>query len=137
MTSGVNHTEYNLDGGGWTPATSVTVCSRRRPRLLTHIVDNAGNVSRRQDHHVRIDTAAPTDNTIFPSGWQWTPTNVTISGTDGLVRRVGRALEDRQRQPQSASGNNVAVSMPEGTHTIQTQIVDAAGNASTCRRRTP
>lgn len=57
-SSGVIHIQYNLDGGTWSDATTVTIAA-----LATHVryrsADEAGNVDKARSCTVKIDTRAP------------------------------------------------------------------------------
>ncbi len=134
-TSGLNRMEYDLDGGGWTPAPSVMVSGDGDHTLLTRAVDNAGNVSSSQTDHVRIDSVLPADNTVTPIGWQYAPTSIDVTGADaGSGVSVVRWRIDGGTITSGA--DHSSVNMPEGAHTISTQVQDNAGNTSSWWTRT-
>ena len=129
--SGVDHVEYNLDGAGVQSGPSgstVTVTGDGTHTLATQVVDAAGNRSSLRSDTVRVDGTAPTDNTVVPSGWQSTPPTITVTGSDALsgVQHVEWKLDG----VQSSGANNSTVTVPDGTHSLDTRIVDGAGNAS-------
>ena len=84
-TSGINHVEWQLDGGSVhveTNGTTVPIAGDGAHVFRTRAVDNAGNTSVWIDHTVRVDTVNPTDDTAAPSGWQTGPLQVAIAGSD-------------------------------------------------------
>jgi hypothetical protein len=66
------------------PNTTVTISGEGTHVFSHRAVDGSNRGTAWIDETVNIDTTAPTDNTTVPSGWQWTATNVTVTGTDAL-----------------------------------------------------
>ena len=57
---GVDHIEFDLDGGGWTPAGGATVYYDGVHTLALRALDLLGNVGATKTYTVRIDTLGPT-----------------------------------------------------------------------------
>jgi len=131
--SGVDHVEWQLDGGlvqRPSRGTSVPIAADGVHILRTRAVDVAGNTSSWNDHTVRIDTVVPTDTTAAPGGWQTAPLPVTIAGADGHsgVLEVTYSL-DGGAPVTTTSGTVVTVS-GDGDHVLTTKVRDNAGNQS-------
>src|SRR5215218_1811490 len=131
--SGVDHVEWQLDGGivqsGANGAT-VSIAADGTHTLRTRAVDVAGNVSVWRDHTIRVDTVTPTDTTAAPGGWQTAPLPVTVAGADGHsgILQVTYSL-DGGAPVTTASGTIVTVS-GDGDHVLTTKVRDNAGNES-------
>ena len=127
--SAVHHVEWNLDGAGTLQGPSGTILNVSGDgthTLDTQIQDLAGNRSSLRSDVVQIDGAAPVDTTVVPSTWQYTPTTINITGSDSLSG-IGH-VEWKLDGAQSSGANGAAVAIPDGTHTLDTRIVDVAGN---------
>jgi len=130
-TSAINHVEWNLDSGGvqsGPSGTSLHITGDGAHTLDTQVEDLAGNRSSLRHDTVQIDTVAPTDQTVAPSVWQYTPTTITVTGSDGLSG-VGHVEWLLDGAPGSGA-NGTGVAIPDGTHSLKTRIVDVAGNAT-------
>ena len=131
-TSSIGHVDWTLDGtpGSGASGATVNVIGDGTHTLTTDVADQAGNQSAPRTDTIRIDTVAPADATTYPTGWQYTATTVDVFGTDG-----GSGVDHVEWKLDGASApstgpNHSAVSIPEGTHTLATRIVDTAGNPS-------
>ena len=97
----------------------------------TRAVDAEGNDSGWRADTVRIDLTAPGDTTFSgTTAWRNVPATVLVSGTDALsgVDHVEWRLDGGGDH----SGPN-PTSVPvagDGEHTLQTRVLDAAGNSS-------
>ncbi len=86
--SGVDFTEYKLDGGDWTTGTEVTVAAPPEGTnngdhvLRYRSYDLAGNLEEAQTCHVQIDTSAPQTTDDAPAGWVNAPLTVTLWASD-------------------------------------------------------
>jgi hypothetical protein len=134
--SGVNEVQWRVDGGavtgGATPKQAI-VTGNGSHTLETRVVDNAGNASAWRSETVRIDAVAPVNTTTTPASEVPKPYAVTVTGTDshsgvaGVKWRVdGGAIQ---------TTTTATVDLP-GTHTLETMVVDAAGNNSGWRADT-
>lgn len=90
--SGVNKTEYRLNGGSWTTySNSFTISSNGETKIDARTIDNAGNVSSTDSKIVKIDKELP-ELSLTSSEVDWTNGNVTITakGTDSYsgVKRI-------------------------------------------------
>jgi hypothetical protein len=65
-TSGVNYTEYNLDGTGWIHGTSFTVREDGKHTLDYRSVDMAGNTESTKHDSFKVDQTSPTVNITKP-----------------------------------------------------------------------
>jgi hypothetical protein len=133
-TSSVSQVMWNLDGLGWSPSapgspgSTVSISSTGTHILQTAVIDAANNASAVRTDTILIDTVLPIDTTSTPVGWQHAATTVNVTGTDA-DSGVG-VVEWKLDGVQSAGGNNSSVVIPEGSHVLQTRILDDAGNAS-------
>jgi hypothetical protein len=130
-TSAINHVEWNLDSGGvqsGPSGTSLHITGDGTHTLDTQVEDLAGNRSAPRHDTVQIDSVAPVDQTVAPSIWQYTPTTITVTGTDALsgVGHVDWLLDG----VPGTGANGTGVVIPDGTHSLKTRIVDVAGNAT-------
>jgi hypothetical protein len=128
-TSAIDHVEYNLDSAGvqsGPSGTSLHITGDGTHTLDTQVFDLAGNQSVVRHDTVQIDSVAPQDQTVAPSIWQYTPTTIYVTGSDGLsgVARVDWLLDGVPGTGANGSG----VVIPDGTHSLKTRIVDLAGN---------
>jgi hypothetical protein len=132
-TSSVATANWTLDGtpGSGSNGALVSVSGAGTHTLTTSVTDQAGHSSAPRTDTIQIDTALPVDATTYPTGWQYTPTTIDLYGTDtggSGVQRVEWKLDGASTV--NTGPNHSSISIPEGTHTLTTQIVDAAGNAS-------
>jgi hypothetical protein len=140
ITSGVDHVEWELDGGltqSGPSGSDVAIAGDGVHTLRTRAVDIAGNVSNWTDHTVRVDTVMPTDTTAVPGGWQTAPLGVTVTGTDahsGIAEVTWRVDGGAPTTTTSLpAGPTVSA---EGVHTIETRVRDAAGNQTGWKSQT-
>jgi hypothetical protein len=129
--SGVDTIEWKLDGSLAQTSASLVVTGDGDHLLETRITDVAGNTSGWRTDHVKIDSNAPADSTSVSGAWvMGSSTTVPITGTDDRsgIGTVQWVLDGTPGSSASSSYNlNVA---GNGEHTLQTQVVDLAGNAS-------
>lgn len=130
--SGIGHVEWNLDGAGVQTGPSgstVAIAADGTHTLETQAEDAVGNRSPLQTDTVRVDGQLPTDDTVVPTGPQNTVTTITVEGSDALsgVSHVEWKLDGG---PTNFGAPDADVTIPEGTHSLETQVVDVAGNAS-------
>jgi hypothetical protein len=132
--SGIDHVEYDLDGAGAQSVpsgTSFNVTGDGTHTLDTVVEDYAGNRSTPRSDTIQIDTVAPVDTTVVPSTWQYTPTTINITATDALsgIGHVEWRL-DGAPVGGSSGANGASVVIPDGTHSLETRVVDVAGNGT-------
>jgi hypothetical protein len=131
--SGVNRTEYRINGGTWTTYTSnFTISTEGITTIEARTIDNAGNTSSTASKQAKIDKTAPTAPTISinPSSWTSGTATVTITpGTDSLsgVDKTEYRINGGSWQVYSSSFTISA----EGITTIEARTIDKAGNSST------
>jgi plastocyanin len=138
--SGVDRTEYQLDGGAWTAYTAPLVVATAGMQMLhSRATDKAGNTSAVQMTHFTVAerpaedttppvvTAAVTGERDTAGNYRGTAT-VTVTATDpgsGV-----RAVEHRSGTGTwTAYTSPVTVSSP-GTYTVGYRAIDNAGNTS-------
>jgi Bacterial Ig-like domain len=133
VTSGLDHVEWQLDGGlvqTGPNASVVPIASDGVHTLRTRAVDVAGNVSVWRDHTVRVDTVTPTDTTAAPAGWQTSPLNVSVGGSDAhsgiasLAWRLNGGAITSGPPPVSLTVS------AQGEHVLETRVTDGAGHES-------
>jgi hypothetical protein len=141
--SGVNYTEYRLDGGTWTTGGSVTIPA---PADTTHTyaidyrsMDFAGNLEATNSCQVEINTIAPdtdpptTTASGFDANWHNTPVTVNFSAVD-----PGKGVDYTEYNLDGTGwvhGTSCVVPAPaghtgDGLHTIQYRSVDKATPAN-------
>jgi Bacterial Ig-like domain len=131
--SGVDHVEWQLDGGiiqSGANGTSVNIAADGSHALRTRAVDVAGNTSIWRDHTVRIDTITPTDTTAAPGGWQTAALPVTVAGADGHSGVLQVIYSVDGGAPVTTSSGTVVTVSGDGDHVLTTKVRDNAGNES-------
>ena len=135
--SGLSHVEWRVNGGPVTQGaspTQATVAGTGTHTLETRAVDVAGNASSWRVETLRIDKVVPTNTTAAaPSSAVPNPFNRAVTGTDAHagVDRVEWRVDGSDVQ-SGPSGSQATVA-GHGEHTLETRVVDAAGNASAWR----
>jgi Bacterial Ig-like domain len=138
--TGADHLEWRLDCGApqsVAPGTTIGISAADGTHVLSHrAVDGSGMATAWTDDTIGIDSSAPTNTTVTPSGWTEPPVTVDVTGTDlySGVDHVESNLDGNGVQ-SGPSGTTVTVT-GDGTHSLATQIVDAAGNRSSLRTDT-
>jgi hypothetical protein len=137
--SGVESTEYSLDGGPWQPYAAPFAVTGDGPHAVdfrSH--DAAGNDEAAKSTSFQIDATQPTTtSSLSPAahnGWYVHPT-VTLSSGDGSgsgVESTEYALDGGPWTPYAAP---FAVT-GDGTHTLQYRSTDRAGNTEDAASRT-
>ncbi|GLW20108.1 hypothetical protein Mame01_01510 [Microbispora amethystogenes] len=129
--SGLDRTEYKLDGGAWTRYTAPVVLSGDGAHALAYrSADKAGNVEEIRTVTARIDATAPvTTSTVPPAndgGEHDGDVQVTLSATDETsgTARTEYALDAGDWTPYAGP---VTVSGP-GEHELRYRSADKAGN---------
>ena len=133
--SGVDRTEYQLDGGAWTPYTGpVTVSGDGSHTLAYRSADKAGNVETAKTVTSKLDTTAPVSTAAFAppndAGWHNGSVPVALASSDATsgVDRIewsqdGGATWTAYTGPVDVSG--------DGTHEVLYRASDKAGNTET------
>jgi hypothetical protein len=129
-STAVDHVEWRLDGGSpqsGPSGSTFQLTGEGRHRFETRAIDIMGNASSWTDREVKIDTVRPADTTAAPA-WQRT-TTLTLSGTDSTsgVAAMEWWIDGGSKQ---TGANGSAVTLPDGSHTIEHRVVDQAGNVS-------
>jgi hypothetical protein len=155
--SGVDHTEYDLDGAGWTKYTApVAVTVEGKHVLQYRSVDVAGNVEAVRQLPINIDktpptvACQPTPATLWPPDGKFVPVQVTVSVTDpngsgpaGFVlvsissNEDAIVNEDKGFAVGTASTNGSLEAkrnggVPSRVYTLTYQGSDVAGNTTNC-----
>jgi hypothetical protein len=129
-TSGVKNIEYQIDGG----AASTVANNGALPAFTTdgshtirhRVIDNADQASAWKTDTVKIDTVKPTNTSLAaPTGWKKS-ISLTLTGTDADSKfdHGEWRLDGGDPQPGPVSVTT------DGTYTLETRVVDKAGNAS-------
>src|SRR2546425_156214 len=129
-TSGIQSSEYRVDGGAWRSYTSVFPVSGNG----THTIDSqswdpAGFVEPKASTSVDVDLTPPTLGGS-PSGVQTTP-DVTISWTGSdTASGIARYEVSIDGGPTQSVGTTTSLSRrwSDGDHTVRVTAYDAAGN---------
>jgi cytochrome c len=132
--SGVDRTEYTVDGGTWTPYTApFTVSGDKAHQVQYRSADKAGNVEEAHALAVSIDATAPLTTAQFApgtdDGWHAGAIPVTLAATDATSGVAGTEYSldggawTPYTQPVDVSG--------DGEHTVSYRSKDKAGNTET------
>ncbi len=115
----------------------VTLPGRRRRITISH------RASRRRRPAPRLERPTPTRSTPWcrPTraprrrpAWQTSALSLPLTGTDAALRRRPRRVARRRRRRSSPARPRVVAT--EGTQTLETRVVDKAGNVSAWRPET-
>ena len=130
-TSGVQPTEYQVDGGSWQPGTSVTVGADGSHQVAFRVLDIAGNqVS--SFNTFQVDQTAPAssfsqDGRLGTAGWYISPVDVSINPSDATSGVA--AVEHRVDGGKWVTGAGFTVA--DGVHNVESRVTDGAGNQTT------
>ena len=134
--SGIARKEWRVDGGDIQTGHTATVDTDGEHTLETRVVDAAGNASAWSSETVRLDLTAPRNNTpAASSAWRKTAFTTTVAGSDGDGSGVDR-VEWRVGSTGTVKTTPAVRITAEGTHTLQTRVVDEVGRASAWRSDT-
>ena len=131
--SGVTSIEYKVDGGAvqTLPGNGTVSVVGDGPHTIWHrVLDVAGQASAGITNSFRVDTVAPANTSpAAPTGWQVAPAGVslTLTGTDALS---GVARAEWRVNGGAVTPSWTAALSTDGVQTLETRIVDNAGNAS-------
>ncbi|GAA2109825.1 hypothetical protein GCM10009780_64570 [Actinomadura alba] len=133
-TSGIDATQYKLDGGGWTAYTgSVDVTGDGEHTLLYRSTDKAGNVETEKAATITVDATKPTvlvsgvaDGQLYGDSQDVRITWQATDATSGIAS-VGGTLDDKA----ILSGTLQALyELPLGRHRLAVTATDKAGNTT-------
>ncbi|MFD4975499.1 ThuA domain-containing protein [Streptomyces sp. NPDC058424] len=129
--SGVDRTEYKLDGGDWTAYTGPVIVHGDGSHTLAYrSADKAGNVEDAKTLTVKVDATAPMTTAKIASandgGWHNGAVPVTLTATDATsgVAKTEYSLDGGPWTPYTAT---VTVT-GEGQHELRYRSTDKAGN---------
>ncbi|WP_433347573.1 ThuA domain-containing protein [Microtetraspora malaysiensis] len=129
--SGVDRTEYQLDGGAWTAYTTPVIVSGDGSHTLAYrSADKAGNVENAKTLAVKVDATAPmtTVESVAANndGWHNQAVPVALTATDETsgVAGIEYSLDGGPWTPYT---DMVTVS-GEGQHELRYRSTDKAGN---------
>ncbi|MEO3859371.1 ThuA domain-containing protein [Acrocarpospora sp. B8E8] len=132
--SGVDRTEFQLDGGAWTTYLEPVVITGDGPHTLNYrSVDKAGNVEAAKALALKVDATAPATTADFlPVGQGTVP--VTLAATDATsgVEKIEYALDSGDWTPYTAAVNVTGV----GDHELRYRATDKAGNVEDTKAAT-
>jgi hypothetical protein len=138
--SGLNDVQWRVNGGAITSGASplqAVVTGNGVQTLETRVRDVAGNASAWRSETIRIDKVLPTNTTTAPTGPVANPYTVSVTGTDadsGIAYVEWKV--DGGAVQSGPSGTTQAKVQGGGTHTLETRVVDQAGNATAWRADT-
>ena len=130
--------EYTINGGSVVTVnadtTNFTLPGDGTFTIARSVTDNAGQQTGWKTSTVKVDTVLPANTSAAaPTAWQKTALSLDLTGTD-----VGAGVdhyEYRVGTSEIKSGTPAVVST-DGTQTLQTRVVDKAGNESAWRNET-
>jgi cytochrome c len=135
--SGIDRTEYQVDGGAFTAYTGPVTVGTDGTHLVSYrSVDKAGNVEAARTVTVKVDATAPTTVAAFApandDGWHAHAVPVTLSSTDttsGVARiewsLTGGSVWTPYTGPVDITG--------DGVHELLYRALDSAGNVETLK----
>ena len=137
-TSGVAKIEYKVNGGTVTTVTadhvSFTLTGDGTFTVDRRITDVAGQQTGWISSTVKVDTVIPVlTSAAAPTGWQTTALSLDVTGTD-----VGSGVDHAEWRVGTGDvqSGSPAVVATDGTQSLQTRVVDKAGNATAWRTET-
>jgi hypothetical protein len=130
-TSGLSVTEYRVNGGAWTAGSVVTLSSDGSHVVDFRAIDKAGLVTQ-SSQTVKIDKHSPAlgftpTGTLGSNGWYTTNISLALNASDPASGVA--SFEYRLDGGGWISG--ASLTLPDGSHTVETRATDNAGNAST------
>ncbi|WP_440071155.1 ThuA domain-containing protein [Streptosporangium sp. OZ121] len=132
--SGVDKTEFQLDGGAWTAYLEPVVITGDGDHTLAYrSVDKAGNVEEAKTLAVKVDATAPVTTADFlPVGQDTVP--VTLAATDATsgVEKIEYALDSGDWTPYTTTVDVTGV----GDHELRYRATDKAGNVEETKAAT-
>ena len=130
--SGVDHAEWRIGTtAAPTSGSPAVVDVDGTNTLQTRVVDKAGNPSAWRSETVKVDLTKPVNTTAAASGaWRKTNFSTAVNGTDATS---GVAKVEWRVDGGAASSTATASISADGSHTLETRVIDVAGNASDWR----
>ncbi len=132
--SGVDKTEYQIDGGAWTTyTTAFSVAGDGNHTVNYRSVDKAANTEATKSLALKLDVTAPVTTADFlPVGQDTVP--VTLAATDATsgVEKIEYALDGGAWTAYTAAVNVSGV----GEHQLQYRATDKAGNVEETKAAT-
>ena len=131
--SGVEHTDYRVDGGSWRQGTVIDVpapsdgSNDGEHTIDYYSTDKVGNEESAHPCVVRIDTIKPQTSDDAPGAWRCVPVNVHLSPVDPSPGSGIASTRYRLDGGSWTGGTSVFVS-GHGLHTIDYDSTDVAGN---------
>jgi PKD repeat protein/glucose/arabinose dehydrogenase/type 1 glutamine amidotransferase len=132
--SGVDRTEYAVDGGAWTPYTAPFSVSADGTHAVTYrSADKAGNVETTKALTVKVDATKPTATAATTpaapdgqNGWFTSSVSVAVTAADA-GSGIAKTEVSVDNGPWTAYTDPVSVSA-DGSHTVAYRATDVAGN---------
>lgn len=139
LDSGVSFIEYKSDNGAWITGDKLTLNDGKHT-IETRATDKAGNVSivsTSETINIDVDTVAPSINiglagTLGLDSWYTSSVEVSTNATDGTsgVSLVEYRLDNGTWQV----GTKFTVYSDKELHTVDSRVIDNAGNLATASR---
>ncbi|MET0237079.1 MAG: ThuA domain-containing protein [Kibdelosporangium sp.] len=131
--SGVDRTEYAVDGGSWTPYTApFTVGTDGTHQVSYRSADKAGNVETVKTLAVKVDATAPTATAATTpaspdgqNGWFTSSVSVAVTAADA-TSGIAKTEVSIDNGPWTAYTEPVSVAA-DGSHTVTYRATDTAG----------
>lgn len=123
--TGVAHTYYALNDGGFVEGTSITIHEVGITKVSYYSVDKVGNREEVRSIYVNIDQVAPVTASDVPTTWSNGDVTVNLFAKDDLSE-VAKTYYSINKHEYN-EGTTFTIS-EEGKHTVRYYSVDAAGN---------
>ncbi|MGJ6963855.1 ThuA domain-containing protein [Streptosporangium sp. G11] len=132
--SGVDKTEFQLDGGAWTTYLEPVVITGDGDHTLAYrSVDKAGNVEATKTLAVKVDATPPVTTADFlPVGQDTVPVTLAAADATSGVEKIEYALDSGDWTPYTTTVDVTGV----GDHELRYRATDKAGNVEETKAAT-
>jgi large repetitive protein len=134
VTSGLASVQHQVNGGAWQNGASVSVSTDGTHTVAFRATDNAGHVTT-QSVTFSVDRTLPVVTHSVPApggsnGWHIANVTASLSASDALSGLAPGTLRYRINGGSWITGSSLSIST-DGTHTVEAQAQDIAGNTRT------
>lgn len=139
--SGVEKTQYRIDGGAWNTGTVIKVKGQGQHKIVFRSTDHAGNIEEPLTRQVRIDNRPPTTfavNSVSVDKGKWVTVRYKVADLTPTakvaVRVSGSTTKTFNRGSQPTNKVlSFRFKLPPGQYTYTVLATDLAGNRAVAR----
>jgi hypothetical protein len=128
--SGVDHTEYSLDGAAWASGSSVAI-GEGAHTLLYRGIDNAGNLEDSSTATVQVDLHGPTLTLTGPTSVSTTTASLSGTAVDAGSLLESLVIGGNTVTPDTDGTYSAVVTLACGGNLITATATDRVGNTTT------